>query len=159
MTTQDYRCSIEVTVSKAEAFDKIARVSEWWAENFTGSARKLGDTFAVRMGETSVEFEITEAVPDEKIVWHVADCYLHWLSDKNEWTGTDVIWELSSGNGVTTIDMTHRGLVPGVECYNDCRMGWDHHVRVSLYKFITEGKGFGEREKPCRSEVELQASA
>ncbi len=48
MTTQDYQCSIQASVSAKEAYDKLARVSEWWAKDFKGSVCKLGDTFTVR---------------------------------------------------------------------------------------------------------------
>ena len=72
MKTQDYTCSIQSSVSAKEAYDKIARVSEWWAKDFKGSARNLGDTFTVRFGETFVDFKISEAVPDSRIVWQVA---------------------------------------------------------------------------------------
>ncbi len=37
--------------------------------------------------------------------------------------------------------MTHVGLVPEAECYNDCKAGWDKHVGESLLKLLTEGKG------------------
>ena len=74
MTTQDYTSSIQTSAPAAEAFDKIARVSEWWAKNFEGSARKPGDTFTVRFGKTFVDFTISEAVPGREIVWKVVNC-------------------------------------------------------------------------------------
>ena len=37
--------------------------------------------------------------------------------------------------------MTHVGLVPGIECYEDCEKGWDFYIKESLFKFLTEGKG------------------
>ena len=56
MKTHDYTCSIQTSASAEEAYDKIARVSEWWAKNFKGSARNPGDAFTVRFGETFVDF-------------------------------------------------------------------------------------------------------
>lgn len=141
MTTLDYTCSIQAPVSANEAYDKIAHVSEWWAKNFEGSARKLGDTFTVRFGETFVNFKISEAVPDSKIVWEVANCSLPWLQDKTEWNGTSVAWEISPSNGTTTVTITHRGLVPGAECYSVCEKGWNGHVQKSLLQFLNGGKG------------------
>jgi hypothetical protein len=32
-------------------------------------------------------------------------------------------------------------LVPEVECYNACTGGWDHYLKGSLLKLLTEGKG------------------
>ena len=141
MVAQDYRCRIEAPVSAADAFDKISRVSEWWALKFSGSARELGDTFQVRFGGTFVDFEITEVVPNQKIVWQVVNCNMNWLNDKTEWNGTSVLWELAENDGVTGVTMVHRGLVPGIECYEDCESGWTFFVSQSLQQFLTTGIG------------------
>ena len=141
MVTQDYTCSIEAGVPAKEAYDKIARVPEWWAKNFEGSARKAGDRFTVRWGETFVTFEISEAVPDSRVVWEVVDCYLPWLKDKTEWTGTRVAWEILSSGGKTTVTMIHHGLTPEVECYGSCEKGWNQYFQGSLLRFLTEGTG------------------
>ena len=144
MKTHDYTCSIQTSVSAKEAYDKIARVSEWWAKNFKGSARNLGDTFTVRFGETFVDFKISEAVPESRIVWQVANCHLPWLKDKTEWNGTSATWEISSSSGITTITFTHHGLTPDVECFSACEKGWNSHIQKSLLKLLNDGKGFPE---------------
>lgn len=141
MKKQDYHCSITAHVTPREALDKIARVSEWWAKNFEGHAQKLNDVFTVRFGDTFVTFKISEFIPDKKIVWQVIDCYLHWIEDKTEWNGTKVVWEISSHNNEIQIDMTHIGLTPDVECYDNCKPGWDSHIKGSLFKLLNEGKG------------------
>ena len=144
MTTRDYTCSVHASVSANEAYDKIARVSEWWAKDFEGSAGKRGDTFTVRFGETFVAFKVSEGVPASKLVWEVANCNLPWLQDKTEWNGTSVAWDISSSNGTTTVNLTHRGLVPGAECYSMCEKGWTGHVQKSLLPFLNGGKGMPE---------------
>ncbi|HVW59578.1 MAG TPA: SRPBCC domain-containing protein [Puia sp.] len=148
MSTQtlvkDYHCSITAGVSAKEAFEKIARVGDWWAVDFKGSAKRTGDAFTVTFGETFVDFTISEAIADKKIIWQVTDCNLHWIDNKKEWNGTKIIWEVSSRNGSTQVDMTHVGLVPGVECYEMCKPGWDHHIKDSLLELITTGKGLPE---------------
>ena len=144
MKTHDYTCSIQTSVSAKEAYDKIARVSEWWAKNFKGSARNPGDAFTVRFGETFVDFKISEAAPDSRIVWQVANCHLPWLKDKTEWNGTSAAWEISSSSGITTITFTHHGLTPDVECFSACEKGWNGHIRKSLLKLLNDGKGFPE---------------
>lgn len=141
MTKQDYRISISALVSASEAYDKISRVSEWWATDFEGSARNFGDLFTVRFGETYVDFKITEAVPGSKVVWHVTNCYLPWLKDKTEWNGTSVVFEVSTRESETTVTMTHEGLVPEVECFEACEQGWNHHFGESMKQFLTDGHG------------------
>src|SRR5580704_8748603 len=118
MNQQNYQCSIAADFTPGEAFEAISRVSEWWTRAFEGSAEKLNDVFTVRFGETFVNFEVTESVPNEKIAWRVTDCYLPWLKDKTEWNGTTVVFKISASGDETQVTMTHIGLVPEVECYN-----------------------------------------
>ncbi len=141
MEQTNYHSSITTNVTPKEAFANIANVSGWWAKNFNGSAQQTGDTFNVRFGETTVDFKITEAVPGQKIVWHVTDCHLPWLKDKTEWNGTEIVWEIAPQGNATRIDMTHVGLVPEVECYETCEKGWNQHVTHSLAKLLSEGTG------------------
>ena len=141
MITKNYTRTIITPVSVQEAFAKIARVSEWWGADFSGRAQMLGDRFTIRFGETFVDFEIIEAEPDRRIVWEVTDCHLHWLNDKTEWKGTKVEWDLSSSAGMTSVVMTHHGLVPGIECYETCEPGWDGYLKISLPRFFATGVG------------------
>jgi hypothetical protein len=141
MANKNYTAIISVNATPKVAFEKIAKVDGWWAKKFSGKALNENDTFKVRFGETFVDFKITEAIPGKKIVWHVTDCNLHWINNKKEWRDTQVVWKLTPENGRTQIKMTHEGLVPGVECYNDCETGWNGHVKGSLVAFINENKG------------------
>lgn len=91
MSFQDYQSTVSAEISADDAFDKIARVSEWWTKGTTGNAKKIGDTFKVDWGGTWVEFKVVEAVPGIRIVWQVKDCHLPWLKDTAEWKGTKVV--------------------------------------------------------------------
>ena len=142
MNQKDYNCSITANISAKEAVGGISRVSEWWVVNTEGHSQKLNDVFKVSFGKPSfVTFKLIEVVPDKKVVWLVTECNLDFLKDKTEWTGTKVIWEISPENNSTKIKMTHVGIVPEVECYDSCVKGWDHYVKESLFKLLTEGKG------------------
>ncbi len=147
MKTQDYHSSITAHISAKEAFEKIADVNDWWTANFEGSAKKLNDVFTVRFGETFVVFKITEIHPENKIVWLVTDCHLPWLNDKKEWKNTKIVWEISHEKDETKIEMTHVGLTPDVECYENCKKGWDHFINESLFKLFTENKGLPQAKK------------
>jgi len=80
-------------------------------------------------------------------VWHVVDCNLHWIKNKKEWKDTETRSEISTKGKSTQIRFTHIGIVPGIGCYKDCSKGWDHYVKESLLKLITEGKGLPEKNK------------
>jgi len=150
MEKQDYNATIVAKTTPKEAFEKISHVSDWWTTDLTGSSRNLNDIFTIRFGETFVTFKIVEAIPGKKAVWHVTDCYLHWLKDKKEWKDTEMSFEISTKDNAIQIDVTHIGLVPEIECYNDCKKGWDFYIKESLFKLITEGKGLPETPKTSR---------
>ena len=138
---KNFHTSITVDASLEEALKKINQVNNWWSKKVTGKSQKLNDEFTVDFGETFVDFQISELVPNKKVVWSVKDCNLHWIDKKDEWNGTEVVFEMSPIKNKTKIDFTHIGLVPSFECYEDCVAGWTEHITDSLVKFINEGKG------------------
>lgn len=141
MQQQNYHSSITVDVTPKEAFDGISNVSGWWAKKVKGSSQHLGDTFTVDFGKTFVTFKVTELIPNKKIVWLVTGCNLHWIGNKTEWNGTSIVFEIAPAKNATHVSMTHIGLVPGIECYNDCEQGWNDHFKNSLFKFLTQHEG------------------
>jgi hypothetical protein len=141
MKHQDFNCSITTNVTAEEAMEAISRVQDWWVTNFEGASQKLGDVFTARVGGTFVTFNITEFIPDSKIVWTVTNCYFPWLRDKTEWMGTKIIFEVSNENNLTTINLTHLGLVPKNEGYDNFVKGWKVYVQGSLLKLLNESIG------------------
>jgi hypothetical protein len=141
MKKKDFHLTIKVNVTPEEALVKINQVRKWWAKKVKGKSEKVNDQFTVDFGDTFVDFQITELIPGKKVVWKVTDCNLHWINNKKEWNDTEVVFEVSSEKNQTKVEFTHLGLVPGVECYNDCEAGWTEHVTESLVKFMNEGKG------------------
>ena len=107
-----------------------------------GSSQKLNDEFTVWFGDVHISKQkLVEVIPDKKVVWLVTDSKLNFVKDKSEWTNTKISFKLSSRDNKTQISFTHFGLVPSVECYNSCIQGWDHYIKGSLFKLLTEGKG------------------
>ena len=144
---KDFSYSFTVKATAKESMKSISQVKLWWAKNFKGKAAKLNDKFSVYfgdLGDTFVDFKISEVIPEKKITWLVTDCNLHWINDKKEWKKNEVIWNLTEKNGKTTIDFVHKGMTPESECYESCKPGWTHHIKDSLVKLIEKGKGFPE---------------
>ena len=154
MEQKDYTASIRVNTDARAAQNAISKVPEWWTAGYTGNSEKPNDVFTVTFGETFVTFKGTEVVPNKRIVWKVTDSYLHFQNDKKEWNDTEIIWEITSNDNSTVITMTHAGLVPEVECYENCREGWNFYIRESLFKLLTEHKGLADR----KNKVPAQAS-
>lgn len=142
MNNQNFTTTLIVSKTANEVFNGINNVSKWWTENLEGSSQKLNDEFTVRFGDIHYSKQkVIEVIPDKKVVWLVTDSKLNWLTDKHEWTNTKISFEISNNDNKTQLHFTHMGLVPDVECYDNCVKGWNQFVNESLFKLITEGQG------------------
>jgi len=142
MTNQYLSYSFTVDQSPQAAFDAINNVAAWWTNNLEGASQKQGDEFSVRFGDVHYsKHRLVTVIPFEKIVWLITDSQLNFVKNKTEWTGTQIIFDISTEAGKTLVHFTHVGLDPGQECYAGCSNAWKNYVTSSLYKLITEGKG------------------
>ena len=142
MKQQDYTATLMVNATPQDVFKTINNVTKWWTEDLQGSSQKLNDEFTVRFGDVHMSKQkLIEVIPDKKVVWLVTDSKLNFIKDKQEWTNTKISFEISGDDKNTTVQFTHFGLSPNVECYNGCSKGWDQYIKGSLYKLLTEGKG------------------
>ena len=142
MEKQNYTASLKVDAPPQEVFKSINNVTDWWTENLEGSSQKLNDEFTVQFGNIHYSSQkLVEFIPNKKVVWLVTDSHLSWIKDKQEWTNTKISFEIISKGTYTQLIFTHIGLVPEIECYNDCRKGWDQYIKNSLFRLLTSGKG------------------
>lgn len=139
-TNYQYRFSAQATPAKV--YDAITRVREWWTINTDGNTIAVGDVFSVEFGDVRrSEQRITEAIPGKRIVWRVTQSNLPWLKDREEWKGTEVVFDIAATNEGAELSFTHIGLAPHVECFEQCEKGCDYFIGTSLFKLITEGSG------------------
>ncbi len=139
----DYTKSLLLTQTAGEVFTCISeRIQEWWTEVYSGSSSARGDEFTVRFDKSFKTFRIADSIVPEVIVWTCKDAWINVpeLTDKREWTGTKIVWEISSVQGGTNLQLTHVGLTREMECYDLCEKGWDYFL-ASLEKLISTGTG------------------
>jgi hypothetical protein len=142
MSDQNYTTSFTVDQSPEEVFAAVNNVRGWWSEEIEGSTDKLGAEFEFHSGDVHRSTQkITEFVPGKKVVWHVLDSQINFVKDKTEWTGTDIIFEITRKNDRTELRFAHVGLVPAIECYGSCSDAWGFYINHSLFILITKGKG------------------
>jgi hypothetical protein len=139
---QHYTATFTVDQTPEEAFAAINNIRGWWSQAIEGDTNKLGAEFEYHYQDVHrCTFRITEFVPGKKVVWHVLDNYFNFVKDKNEWIGTDVVFEIAKKDDKTEVHFTHVGLVPVYECYDVCSNAWSSYITGSLRNLITTGKG------------------
>ena len=142
MNTTDFTTTLLVDQTPAEVFNAINHVRGWWSEEIEGNTNILNEEFTYQYEDVHrCKMKITELIPDKKVVWQVLDNYFNFTTDKSEWKGTKIIFEISRNDKQTQIRFTHQGLVPEYECYEICRESWSNYINNSLRSLITAGKG------------------
>jgi Activator of Hsp90 ATPase homolog 1-like protein len=142
MTAKNYTASFTVDQSPDDVFAAINNVRGWWSGEIDGHTDKLGAEFTYRYQDLHRSTQkIAEFVPGEKVVWHVLDAQINFVKDKDEWDGTDIVFEIARKGGKTEVRFTHVGLVPTIECYGKCAGAWGYYINESLRSLVTTGKG------------------
>lgn len=96
MSGSDFTAGLTVQESPEDVFSAINNVRGWWSGDIEGNTDSLGGVFAYRYEDVHYSKQrITEMVPSQRVVWLVEDSYLKHVDDKNEWNGTEVVFELS----------------------------------------------------------------
>ena len=142
MSSQDFTASFTVDQTPAAAFAAVTDVRGWWSGQIEGDTDALGAEFTYRYQDVHYSRQVvTEFTPDRRVVWSVVDSYLDFVEDKEEWTGTEVVFEVVPVDGGTEVRFTHVGLSPAYECFDGCSSAWGFYVTDSLRRLITTGRG------------------
>lgn len=130
MNNHSFTTTIIVDQTPEEAFAAINDPRSWWPGAFEGQTALLGAEFTYRYKDLHFsKQQVTELVPGRKVVWAVTDSALQFAEHKDEWTGTQLVFDLARKGDQTEIRFTHVGLVPDFDCYGACSKGWTQIVR------------------------------
>ncbi|TAN01607.1 MAG: SRPBCC domain-containing protein [Chitinophagaceae bacterium] len=141
MENKDFTTTILVVQTPKEAYSAINNVRGWWSGEIEGDTRALDTEFTYQVpGVHWSKQKITTLIPEEKIVWHVLDAILNFVENKNEWKGTDIIFDIAKKGDKTEVRFTHKGLVPAYQCYNNCSSAWSILINKNLRNLITTGQ-------------------
>lgn len=137
MTNNSFSTTILVDQTPAQAYAAIANVTGWWTGEHTGAAAELGAALTYRYKTMHFsKHEVTEAVPGKRLVWKVTDSRLDFIRDKQEWTGTNITFDIAKKGDQTEIKFTHDGLTPDHECYGACAGAWTSLIGDKLRTLI-----------------------
>jgi hypothetical protein len=141
MKNPGFTTIISVEQNPEETFAAINNVRGWWSGEIEGNTNKLGAEFTYRYKDVHrSQQKITEFVPGKRVVWQVLDSQLSFVNDQSEWTGTEIVFEISEKNGKTEVRFTHAGLVREYECFDSCSNAWGTLVNDNLRKLIATGE-------------------
>ena len=138
--------TLTMSQTPQKVFEVILKVRKWWTgyhdETFTGMTEKLNDEFTFHAGHGAhySKQKIVELIPNQKVVWLITDSKLSFLEKTDEWTGTKVIFEISTQADKTKLTFTHEGLTPEVECYNSCAPAWTEYLQNKLLPLLSTDK-------------------
>ncbi len=136
-----FTTSITVNKPAEELYEAVNNVRGWWLEDIQGDTSNLNGEFKYYEGKIiEFHFRIIEMVPHERIVWLVQDQNFK-NTEKQEWKGTTILFEISEQEDGTRLRFTHLGLVLTLDSYEPCQNAWGNYINVSLRNLITEGKG------------------
>lgn len=142
MTASSYTTSFTVDHTPAEVFAAINDPRAWWSADIEGVADQQGEDFLFEVPDVHYSrIRVTELVPGERVVWRVVEATVHFVEDTDEWTDTEIRFEITPTGDGTEVRFTHDGLAPGVECYDACSTAWGLYVGDSLRNLITTGTG------------------
>ena len=116
---------------------------------FTDDSSYPGETARAKTGIRFCRFQLTEVVPSERVVRHVVDADVTFVgTTANEWTDTNVIFDITATAQGTTLRLTHEGLTAAEsECFEACSAGCDVLRHHGLPQLITSG------DRPADPEV------
>lgn len=142
METKDFTFSIQTEKSPEYVFKAIRDVRSWWSglygESFSGETQEQDDEFSFRAGGGAhySKQKLVEVIPNKRVVWLITESELSFLDQKDEWTGTKVIFEITGKDGKTELVFTHQGLTPEIECYDSCAPAWSMYLKDKLTPLI-----------------------
>jgi len=153
MTTSDFTTSLVVAQTPEEVFNAVNNVRGWWSESVEGHTDQLNEAFLYYYKDVHIsKMKVIELVAHKRIVWLVLENYFDFTSDKTEWNGNRIVFDITENGSKTELRFTQEGLIPAYECFNVCSDAWTSYIQGSLKDLITTGKG-----KPNAKEGGLNA--
>jgi uncharacterized protein YndB with AHSA1/START domain len=135
----DYTYGMQVHVPVPQVIEAVTDdtvIGRWWTA-VTRSERH-GDEVQLFMGGDGPAVVVTvDHVPGtNEVTWLVTDCPV--MAD---WVGTRPSFSVRpNADGTCAIEFRHVGLGPALECFDQCRAGWNHFM-PSLHQFLETGVG------------------
>ncbi len=131
---KNFEYSFNSNKSAKDIFLILKDVKIWWSglfgETITGESNQIGDEFSFSAGD-GVHFskqKLIELNPNKELVWLVIESNLSFLQDTQEWENTKIKFNIEETENGTKVTFTHEGLIPKIECYENCSGAWNQYL-------------------------------
>jgi uncharacterized protein YndB with AHSA1/START domain len=133
----DYRSTIGLAAPAGRVIDALTTVdglAAWWTA--VEGDEQVGGELRFIFGPSAVAVMRVDSVDASTGVhWTCLGCHVE------DWVGTQVHFDLTSlSDDQTELRFRHVGLTPQLECFSDCKSGWDHFIS-SLQTYVETGVG------------------
>lgn len=147
MSDENYRRTISVDATAAEAYLALTTGYEQWWTRSDNVFNKIGDRikFTFPPNVSCWTFEATKLEPNRTVELKCVEAY-HKITDKpeapeTEWLGSRARWRIELRGEQTDIHFIHDGLIPDLDCYEVCEAGWNLFFVDSLKTYLDTGVG------------------
>ena len=135
----DYTHEMRVHASLPQIIEALTDdnvIRRWWTAATT-SERHDNEVQLFMGGDAPfVSFTVEHVPGTGEVTWTVTDCAV--MAD---WVGTKPSFSVRpNADGTCTVEFRHIGLRPALECFDQCRAGWNHFM-PSLHQFLETGEG------------------
>jgi len=138
---ESYSDTVDIDAPPESVFGALTTlegIAGWWTSNVTGNGSEGG---RLDLGFDGLDEHITmqvEEAESDQVTWR---CERH--TGHPEWEGTTITFSLTARTRGTRLAIHHRGLVPTLECYEQCFAGWQHFARsIKAYVELGHGRPF-----------------
>jgi uncharacterized protein YndB with AHSA1/START domain len=143
---QDYQSQLMLSASPHTVFAALTTtegLTSWWTP-VTGDGLAGGELTFSFGPQAWVTMRVDAAERDVRVSWTTLSCHFE------DWVGTTLQFDIEAAPaGSTELRFRHHGLTPRLECFSDCKSGWDHFI-PSLRAYAETGVG-----NPNQSEADL----
>jgi uncharacterized protein YndB with AHSA1/START domain len=125
----DYTKAISIRAPIGTVFAMLATlegISSWWEGSVTGDASEQGGLrFSLSDSDDYAHMSVDSVIAPSDVAWSV-------LEDSGfggEWMGTSIRFHIEEDvDGSCVLTLHHQGMTPALDCFVDCKTGWDRHL-------------------------------
>jgi hypothetical protein len=148
MINGSYTKEFSTSRPAADVYAAASNPRAWWNADITGDPGHLGGKFVHEVPNLHrAELQVSDADPGKRLAWRVLESDMKFLEEnREEWVGTEIVFDIESHATGATVRFTHDGLIPSHDCFEICEDAWAGYI-ASLRTFIEAGVGRPNQER------------